>query len=91
MLFRAFDYGSAHRVEFDISVHRHQVALAFDEAGFEAALPKCAAAAMTLVEGLDEQRLASRMARDSAWRSGADCLEGRTGAVCPRSADRCKR
>lgn len=39
MALGAFRHGGSHRVELDITVHGHHVALGADDAGLEAALP----------------------------------------------------
>ena len=46
-------HGGTNRVEFDAAHHGEQIALGFDQAGFEATLPERAAARMTVAEGLD--------------------------------------
>ena len=46
-------HGGTNRVEIDVAHHGEQIALGFDQAGFEATLPERAVARMTVTEGLD--------------------------------------
>lgn len=52
VLFGASDHCGADWVEFNVSIHLHQVALTVDEAGFESPLPEWPTAAMPEVECL---------------------------------------
>mgnify|MGYP001553729568 CR=1 FL=1 len=52
IIFGACDHCGPHRVQLNITMYRKQIPVIVDQAGFEPALPECAAAAVLPIEGL---------------------------------------